>query len=64
MPRFIDIEVDEVLRITDSAMLIVIDNEEHWIPLSQIDEDGPILGEGDSGEMRITKWIAEKKEIV
>ncbi len=51
-----------LIRSSDKAGLYKIDGEEHWIPWSQIRDDS-IDKDGESGELWITEWIADEKEI-
>lgn len=62
------VEVEaRVIAKTDMALLVEVDGEEVWIPLSQIDEDASDLGEGskrgDRGLLVIPEWLAEEKLI-
>jgi hypothetical protein len=60
--RWVDIEVEEVLKLTDLAALCVIDDEEVWIPLSQIDG---IVEEGEQADLVcVTRWFAEKEGLL
>lgn len=54
----VDIEVAEILRRTDEAVLVEYDGEEVWIPQSQVLEIHP---DDDPPRLRITRWIAQKK---
>ena len=56
-----DIEVDKVVTETELAILVVIDDEEYWLPKSQLD-DWPDIG--DSGTVTIETWLAEQKELI
>lgn len=51
-------------RETDKALLCIIDDEEHWIPKSQVDDDSEVYAEGDEGKLVITEWIAEQKGLL
>ena len=63
MSRYVEVEVDECLRTTDAAALLVIDGEEHWVPFSQIEDNGESLEEGFIGQLYLTRWICDQKEI-
>lgn len=63
MSRYVEVEVDDCLRTTDAAALLVIDGDEHWVPFSQIEDNGEPLEEGFSGELYLTRWICDQKEI-
>jgi len=45
------------------ALLVEIDEEEYWIPQSQIVDDSEVWKKGDEGELVITDWIAGKKDL-
>ena len=47
---------------TVSAILVCIDDEQFWIPTSQIDDDSEVYADGHEGTLVITEWIAERKE--
>lgn len=50
---------------TDKALLCVFDDgDEHWIPLSQIDDDSEVYEKGTEGALVVTKWIAEQKGLL
>ena len=50
---------------TEAAILVQIDDEEVWIPRSQLHpEDNEVREVGDVGELVITEWIAEEKGLV
>lgn len=56
--------VEEVVKVTDDAFLLLIDGEEYWLPRSQIaDPDDYEEGELDC-EMSVTKWIARQKGLI
>ncbi len=60
------VEIEDVVAKaeTDSALLCVIGGEEIWIPKSQVDDDSEVYEKGGSGRLVITRWIAEKKELI
>ena len=61
--KTIEITIDGILRETDKAILAKIDDEEIWIPKSQItynanqDPDTP-------QEIEMSEWIAEQKGLI
>jgi hypothetical protein len=57
--RFESVEIyyDEVKRETDKAKLFEIDNEEYWIPESQIRKL-------ENNLFTIPRWLAEEKGLV
>jgi hypothetical protein len=62
--NWVHIEVAEVLRETDKAFKVRLeDGGEYWLPKSQI-SDADDYNEGDvNATMSITEWIAEQNEI-
>lgn len=52
------------IRATANALLVDIDGNEHWIPQSQIDDDSEVYEEGGEGELVVSQWIAEQKELI
>ena len=52
------------IRATDSALLVVIDGQQVWIPQSQIDDESEVYAEGDEGELVVSEWIATQKDLV
>ena len=59
--EWVEIDVDEVVKETDEAILIRIEDEEMWIPTSQC-EDWP--DEGEAGIVTMMEWIAIEKDLV
>lgn len=47
------------LRETDAAILIDVEGDEHWIPLSQVSQMGWHTGSG-IGYIVLSDWIAKK----
>ena len=66
MPDFEDkVRVPDVIATKDSgkALLCKIDEEDVWIPHSQIDDESEVFKEGDTGTLVISLWIASKKGL-
>jgi hypothetical protein len=64
--RYVTVLVRQVLKKTDLAVLCWIDQEEVWLPLTQI-EDGELLEieEGDDDiELNVALWLAKEKGLV
>jgi hypothetical protein len=60
----VELEVQYITQ-TEQAVLIDYDNEEYWIPQSQIDPDSEVfvgcdLDRGDQAMLICTRWIAQK----
>ena len=49
---------------TEKAILVRINGEDHWIPISQIDDDSDVYQYGNRGDLIITEWLARKKGLV
>jgi hypothetical protein len=50
------------IRETDKAVLVKIpDLGKVWIAKSQIEDDSEVYGEGHTGSLVITNWLAEQK---
>ncbi len=62
--RWVHIDVDEIRRETEKAFLIVIEDEEYWLPKSQI-ADADNYNQGDTDcTMSITEFIAGEKDLM
>lgn len=51
---------------TPEALLVVYENEEIWIPKSQVDDDSEIFSDkqlGKTGNLVIPHWLAEEKGL-
>jgi len=60
---------DAILREGENAFLIEVDNEDYWIPKSQIKAPyrgrGLEVGVAEEGDtIEITKWIAKTKGLI
>lgn len=61
--RYVHLEDCRILKETKDAFLIEYDDEQYWIPKSQI-SDPDVLEEGDYGiTVSVTEWIANQKGI-
>lgn len=71
--EWFDLEVDAVLRSTPDAILVRISMQEDevlsvegyqrdiWIPRSQLVNGCEYVDQGDSGELNVALWFAQKK---
>ncbi|KKK79902.1 hypothetical protein LCGC14_2828880 [marine sediment metagenome] len=57
MSDYVEIDIDEIVRESEDAILVAIDTEEIWIPKSQIDEY-------DDNQVSVKEWIAIEKGLV
>lgn len=64
MALWVHLDVEEIVRETDKALLLRLDDgEEVWIPLTQI-ADADDYHEGDTNcTVSVTEWIAEQKGL-
>lgn len=56
----------EVKVKTGAALLAIIDDDEHWIPFSQICDSSEITEDsdvGDEGSLIVSEWIALEKGL-
>lgn len=61
----VSISVKSVQRETPKALLVALENgQEIWMPKSQIMSGSEVSSEGDSGEMKISEWIAGEKGLL
>ena len=67
MPAYIELETDEVVKVTQEAVLVDIDGREVWMPKSQI-KDGVDIHydlEGEEGViLEIAEWWAIQEELI
>lgn len=63
--RTVTLRVAEVLRETDLALLLLLDDDdEHWVPKSVI-EDADDITTGDTDlEVQVAEWFCEKEGLV
>lgn len=52
-----------VIKVTDSAFLIEVDDEQHWIPRSQVADPDDYKQGDQNASMSITEWIAKQKNL-
>lgn len=51
-------------KATDKALLVSINGDDYWVPQSQVDDDSEVYREGDSGELVVSEWWAEKEGLL
>ena len=55
----------KIIYETEKAILIQIDDEKYWIPLSQVFELHKVdEGLGEGSYVRMTEWIAREKGLI
>ena len=52
------------IRETASALRVVINGDEIWVPQSQIGDDSEVYADGHEGTLVVSQWIAEQKSLV
>jgi hypothetical protein len=58
---YVHLEVDEIKKETDKAFLVVVDDEEVWLPKSQIANPGD-YNKGDKNcSISVREWLAKEK---
>tara|TARA_R100001594_G_scaffold51067_1_gene84392 strand:+ start:5525 stop:5806 length:282 start_codon:yes stop_codon:yes gene_type:complete len=61
--KWLDFECLEVQKETEKALCCVIQGETLWLPKSQISPDSQVKGEGQTGVITISEWIADQKGL-
>jgi hypothetical protein len=57
------VDADKIVKITDKAMLVLIDGQEVWLPLSQLHEVER-YAEGDEDiTIAMSDWLAKQKGL-
>jgi hypothetical protein len=58
--------IDDVRAIanTDKAVLVLIEDEKWWIPMSVLGVDSEVRVKGDEGTLHVCGWFATKEGIV
>ena len=55
----------ECVRETDAAILVELDSgDKKWLPKSIIHDDSEVWKEGQTGELVVDRWFAEKEKLV
>lgn len=49
---------------TGAAILVEIEGEDFWIPITQVHDDSEVYRKGTEGTLIINDWWAEKKGLV
>ena len=63
MSGFVHLDVEEVVRITEKAILLRIDGDEIWFPVSQV-ANADDYEEGDADlTVSVTEWAARQKGL-
>ena len=59
----VSLDVEEVIAETDKAILVRFDDRELWVPKSQVSDNSDVYEKGDSGNLIISPWFAEKEGL-
>ena len=63
MNDYTHLDVEKIKTITEKAMLIKLEDGEHWVPLSQI-ADADDYEEGDEDlTLSVTAWFCKKENL-
>jgi hypothetical protein len=59
------LEAVEVKAVTEKALFVKYEDEEYWIPISQVDTEATDVEfqRGATGTLAISKWIADQKGL-
>jgi hypothetical protein len=64
MAEPVSIDVSEVKRETDKAILVVVDGDDEWIPRSVINDDSEVYSVEsgrDGGILLVAEWFARSR---
>ena len=61
-PAQVWVSVSEKIRESDEAILFLIDEEDHWLPKSQL-KDIETGDNGDPKRVLIPQWLAERRGL-
>jgi hypothetical protein len=51
------------IRETPKALLVVIEDDEMWVPKSVVDDDSEVYAEGHEGTLVVHEWWAQKEGL-
>ncbi len=61
--NWVHLEGCNIIKVTEKAVLLEWDDEQHWVPTSQI-SDAETLEAGDQGvTVSVTEWIAQQRGL-
>jgi len=49
---------------TEKAVLVNVDGEEMWVPLSQVHDDSEVYAKDTAGILVVSSWFASKKGLL
>lgn len=54
-----------VKHMTPKALLVIVDNEEYWVPLSQVSPDSEVYNDtsANEGSLMVKQWLADKMGV-
>jgi hypothetical protein len=62
----VTVSLEVVVRaVTAKAVLVVVEDEEHWVPISciDLDETDVELERGAKGTLGVSDWFAKKESL-
>lgn len=63
-PNEVEFEDTRCIAETTDAIKCVVDEQEVWIPKSQVTDNSEVWKKGDEGKLVITEWIATEKGLI
>lgn len=61
--NYVHLDVEEIIWETDEAFLCKVDDEDHWIPKSQIADSNDYKAGMVNCTISITQWMANKLDF-
>lgn len=58
---YVQVDYDEIVRETDKAICVRIDNDDFWLPWSQIEDNGEL--DKLRGQLFVRRWICDENEV-
>lgn len=59
--KWVNLEVDEVLRVTEKALLLLIGDDEHWFPKSQLAHPGKHHRGEKNVLISVSEWVVRQE---
>ena len=59
----VTVTAERVIRKTDKAILVQLEDRQLWIPQSQISDNSEVYDVGHTGDLILSPWFAEKEGL-
>ena len=59
--NWVHVDVEKVIRETEKAFLLLIEDEEHWVPKSQMADPGDYEAGDEDVSIALTEFIVREK---